>query len=425
MGIMLLFQLLSVPIFLKFWGVNLYGEWLTLNTLTAYFQMTDIGLNTATGNSFTFHYVKSEFDKCSILINNNIFFIFLAFGIIFILMLVLIELNFFTSLFQFKLISNITVNICLILLLGQVFIGTLNNLLNTFYIAVGNYARGVMIDNVIRISEYLVLLIGVIADIPIYLILLFGLLTKVIGVLIKYLDSTKYYKLELSYKYLKFKELKEIVIPALSFFSFPVANSMIFQGVTLLVNFFLGSIAVVVFNTTRTFVNFCRSVIDILHKSVWPEYTLAYGHSNIKTLRQLHRKTVLLSIILIIITSIFLLMFGKTIYLVWTKGSTEFDPTLFYCFIAALLTNTIWSSSNVLLQSTNNHKVFSLLYLICAIIALFTAFVVLKFTDCISYLPLSFVFIDILLIFYVIRTSLVITGDSLKEFTNSFSYKFY
>jgi hypothetical protein len=54
MGLMMMFQLLSVPVFLQYWGVNLYGEWLALISLTAYFQMTDIGLNTATANSFTF-----------------------------------------------------------------------------------------------------------------------------------------------------------------------------------------------------------------------------------------------------------------------------------------------------------------------------------------------------------------------------------
>ena len=105
MGLMTLFQLLSVPIFLKFWGVELYGEWITLNTLTAYFQMTDVGLNTATGNSFTFHYVKGQLEKCTILINNNIFFIFSAFLTIFLFVVCLGKMGVFIHLFHFSLIQ--------------------------------------------------------------------------------------------------------------------------------------------------------------------------------------------------------------------------------------------------------------------------------------------------------------------------------
>lgn len=230
MGLMMLFQLLSVPIFLKYWGVELYGEWLTLNTLTAYFQMTDIGLNTATGNSFTFNYLRGQYEKCTILINNNIFFILSAFVIIFLLIVGLGQMGFFMRLFHFSLIKSSVVNTCLLLLFFQVMIGTFNNLLNTFYTATNNYARGIMIDNLIRFTEYVVLVIGVVSNIYIVHVLVFGVIVKLVGLVCKFIDSSRFYQLSLGFRFLRKTELKEIFLPAISFFLFLWLILSVFKG---------------------------------------------------------------------------------------------------------------------------------------------------------------------------------------------------
>lgn len=416
MGLMMLFQLLSVPIFLKYWGVELYGEWLTLNTLTAYFQMTDVGLNTATGNSFTFNYLRGQFEKCTILINNNIFFILSAFVIIFLLIVGLGEMGFFIRLFHFSLIESSVVNTCLLLLFFQVMVGTFNNLLNTFYTATNNYARGIMIDNLIRFSEYGFLVIGVVSGISIVYILVFGVFVKLVGLVYKFIDSSRFYQLSLGFHFLRKTELKEIFLPAISFFSFPVANSLSFQGVTLLINFFLGSASVVVFNTTRTLVNFSKSTIDILHKSVWPEISISYGKVDLFKLRQIHYRTMGCSILLAIGTTLILFFTGDFLYTTWTKGAVKFDLILFTLLLLALVTNTIWSSSAVLLQATNNHKNFSLFYLFTAILIFLTSLLILTTIKQVQYIPISMLFVDILLMTYVIKKALLITEDSFSHF---------
>ena len=413
---MLFFQLISVPVFLKFWGVERYGEWITLNTLTAYFQMTDVGLNTATGNSFTFHFVRNERERCNVLINNNIFFILVAFLVIFLLLLGLMANNFFTHLFHFKLILEKEINLGLILLFAQVFIGTLNNLLNTFYIANKNYARGIMIDNFIRISEYLTLIIGIVSNTPIIFILSIILLVKLFGLIIKYIDSNKFWKLQFGFRYFNMEEFKAILMPAVSFFSFPVANSIIFQGITLLVNFMLGSVMVVMVNTTRTLVNFCKAITDIIHKSVWPELSLAFGLKDYSMMRNLHRRTILISLLIAILVSIVLFFFGSPIYLYWTKYKVVFMPGFFDLLLVSLVINVLWSSSNVLLQATNNHKMFSLIYLISSAGALVLAFVIIKLTNKVNLLPIAFITSDIVLLAYVFKEALNITNDTLFNF---------
>ena len=419
MGIIMLFRLLSVPVFIKFWGVDLYGEWIVLNALTAYFAMTDIGLNTATANMVSCHYVNKEFQKCDTLINNNIFFIIATFLLLFMVLLGINELNILSNLFQFKLISNKTLQIGTFLLFGQVFVGILNNLLSTIYRATNYFAKGVMIDNVIRIAENSVLLFGVAANLSILSILLLGLIVKVFGILFKFFDSRKYYKFSIGFQYVRYNELKQIFIPSISFFTYPIANSFSFQGYTLVINFILGSAAVVVFNTTRTLVNFIRTGIEILHNSVWPELSLAFGKQDKSTMRVIHRYTLLTSFTIAILSSVFLGLFGRHIYLIWTGYKIEFDSLLFYLFILAILSNTLWSSSAVILNSTNNHKGLSFLYLSLTILTFGIATLVVSLSKTISFIPIFFILMDLLLSNYVIKKSLFLTDDSLSGFTKS------
>lgn len=172
----------------------------------------------------------------------------------------------------------------------------------------------------------------------------------------------------------------------------------------------------VVFNTTRTLVNFSKSTIDILHKSVWPEISISYGKGDLFKLRQIHYRTIGYSILLAIITTLILFFCGDFLYTIWTKGTVKFDLILFTLLLLALVTNTIWSSSAVLLQATNNHKNFSLFYLFAAILIFVTSLLLLTTIKQVQYIPISMLFVDILLIGYVIKKALRITEDSFSHF---------
>lgn len=414
-GIITVFQVVSVPIFLKYWGVVLYGEWITLNTLTAYFQITDVGLNTATANSLTFSYTAGELERCNRLLNNNIFFIVLAFTILLVALALLIALGAFSALFHFSVMSARVVNAALILLCAQVFVGTLNNLLSGIYRATSNFARGVMVDNFIRIAEYGALLGGVMAKLSIPLILAAVVGVKLIGLCSKYIDARKFYRFPISVGLCEYAELKRMWAPSLSFFLFPVANSLALQGPVVLINFFMGSAAVVVFNTTRVLINFARSVVDIVQRSVWPEMSLAYGNHNLTGLRRLHRSTVLSSLAVVVAMAALFTIVGKPIYEVWTGHHLAFNTTLFYLLLLALATNTLWTSSGILLQAINKHQRLAVLYVGAAALCVGVAYVLLRFVRQVSVVPIAYLVCDLLMITYVLERSLRQTNDSLGE----------
>ena len=46
-------QLMGVPIFLNAWGPRLYGEWLILFAIPAYFSISDLGFSQSAANDMT------------------------------------------------------------------------------------------------------------------------------------------------------------------------------------------------------------------------------------------------------------------------------------------------------------------------------------------------------------------------------------
>lgn len=416
MIINLFFQIILVPVFIIYWGIDLYGEWLVLIAVTSYFAMTDIGLSTVTSNEFSISYAKDNFYRCNVLFNNNLFFTIFVFIVLIFLLIILLQSVNLSKLLNLHKIPESIAEIGLILLIFQVFFGMLGNLMNSIYRATQHYARAIMINNGILITENLILLAGVVLKFPLDLIFIVYVLPRMVGLFIKYFDSKKYYQIGIGMGYLDKVEFKRILIPSLAFLSFPIGNSIILQGFTLLINFMLGSAAVVFFNTTRTLVNIIKTGLGLINNSVWPELSLAYGREDYESMKKLHRYSVGASFYLSLFFLIILLLIGKPVYLFWTDSKLGFDWLLFFTFLLTLVFNTIWFTSSVVLAATNKHQRYSIIYLLSTLIALCIAYFIIKMTGQISLLPLSLLIIDILLSVVIVKQSLEIVDDGFHEF---------
>ena len=53
-------QLVSVPVFLHFWGPKLYGEWLVLSAIPVYLGFTDFGFGSVAGSEMTMLVARDE-----------------------------------------------------------------------------------------------------------------------------------------------------------------------------------------------------------------------------------------------------------------------------------------------------------------------------------------------------------------------------
>lgn len=53
-------NLLLVPLFLSHWSTSMYGEWMALSVVVAYFGVTDLGMNLAAANALTASYARGD-----------------------------------------------------------------------------------------------------------------------------------------------------------------------------------------------------------------------------------------------------------------------------------------------------------------------------------------------------------------------------
>ena len=66
-------QFVLVPIFLTYWGSQLYGEWLTLSAAVAYLTLVDFGIQSYVINRMNQCYVRGELEACSRILHSALY----------------------------------------------------------------------------------------------------------------------------------------------------------------------------------------------------------------------------------------------------------------------------------------------------------------------------------------------------------------
>ena len=89
MGVTFLNQIAMVPLFIMYWGIAKYADWILITALSSFFAMTDMGLNRASNNEFVIKYNQKDYDTCLKLQTNAFLFVLSVFGV-FLLVSVLI-----------------------------------------------------------------------------------------------------------------------------------------------------------------------------------------------------------------------------------------------------------------------------------------------------------------------------------------------
>ncbi|MDR2407263.1 MAG: hypothetical protein LBE13_04010 [Bacteroidales bacterium] len=70
----------------------------------------------------------------------------------------------------------------------------------------------------------------------------------------------------------------------------------------------------------------------------------------------------------------------------------------------------------MILVATNNHIGYSKLYLVTSVLAILLCVTIINSTHNVSYVPLSLLVIDVVMLFYVFKKSLILSRDTLNDF---------
>lgn len=399
----LVFQVLLVPLYIHYWGKLLYSDWIVVTSLTAFFSITNIGLSTVTQNVYSIEYVNNNIKKCNSLLVNNILLISLVFMSSVIISIIVLSIIDLSALLHLSKMDRFLTNYVFLAFLIYIYISMYGAVFDSLFRAKSKYHIATLISNTSRLIEVLIIILCVIFKISIYLMVLLYLLPGIFSLFYKYKLANNFIQFSFNKKYYDWSLFKQLLIPSVSFISIPIGYSVMIQGSNLIVNYFFGSNAVVLYTTMRTLSNFITTILKTIKHAIWPEFTMAFGRGDQKEMNKLYKMSVSLSLFFAIISSSVLLLGGNYIYSLWLHDSVMFNTSLMFAFVLIIIIHSLWESGSVVLESTNNHIVLGIVFVSMSMMTQFFAYIILSECKYIEILPYTQLLMEIIVLFYVVR----------------------
>lgn len=358
--IRILDQLLLVPFFLVAWGPEYYGEWITLSIIPTILTYTNLGFGTAAGNSFVLAYTAGDKQKAANLSKSGILVIFgsILIGATFTAATLLGGKYF--NLFDKTIIpANEAITAIALLMAGR--------LISFYHTQIEGYFRG---ERKAALGSFIYS-----AHPAISLLAGFGALCGGCGIvgysLSQFVVATFFTVIFfiIGYRTIDLKgykgeytraDIKLIASKGMGYMMDPVWQSIYFQGSTFVVRVVLGAECVAIFNTVRTACRSVSQIFNVVNGSVFPELQYEYGKGNIQIVQRLFRISILTSIVIGIAGTALLMMFGLSIYNLWTHNILSVDNDVWYTFIIGILFNAVWWTGMVAYSVTNKPYNFAI-----------------------------------------------------------------
>jgi O-antigen/teichoic acid export membrane protein len=420
-GLSVLIQLVSVPILLHHWGTELYGEWILLSTVPSYFAMSDIGFGSVAANEMTMLVAMGKRSEALDVFQSVSLFItsvsiamcgFLTLGIWFLPIERWLQIH-RLSLHDARLI---------LLVLGlSALLSLQEGLFQGCFRCVGKYPMGTTAKSIVQLGSFGGLVTAASLGASPLQVAVVIVLVNIVGTLgLWLLLRTQIDWLRYGIRHAQGSTIRRLVLPAVSFMSFPVSNILSVQGILMVIGHIFGPVGVVTFSTARTISRSVLQAMQLINTSVWPEISAAFGAGSIALVRKIHRTSCQLSILICVCSTVLVAVFGNRIWSLWTIGQVQTDPVLLNILLVQMLVGTLWFTSSVVPVATNNHQGIAKTILSACCFQLILAYLLMK----VPFLGLrgaaiALVIGDIAIALFVLRTSLRLVDDTFERFLRS------
>jgi O-antigen/teichoic acid export membrane protein len=412
-------QFVQIPVFLHFWSVPLYGEWMIVNSLPAYLSFSNAGFGSVAGNEMTmmvarddYHGALRVFQSCWWLI-----------ALICTATIVMLSgsLYFLSAAHLLKLTTlGESDTKWIIFYLGvSVLLGQLEQLLQSAYRCVGRYSYGTFLKNTFSFLAFgcmtATVALGkgprttalVFASINVAITLFFCILVRRDIPWIKY-----------GWEHASFGEIRKLARPAIAFMGFPLGNALSLQGSLLAVGFALGPTQVVVFSTARTVSRVALQLVQMVNFTFEPEMSIAYGARNYPLTRTLLRRACQLALFVAVVIVLIMMTLGPWFLTHWTSGHVPPSRTLLSILLLVVVFYALWSTSATLMTSTNQHQRLATYYIIGTSISCVLCFVFAQIWGLYG-AAASLLISETVMNLYVVPACLRIAHDNLPDFLAS------
>lgn len=371
--------MILVPLFLTEWGKYVYGDWLTLAALPVYLGFTDLGVGYIAANKGSMFSDATKTEEAEIVFATTwrIQSIIALIGIL-LVGITLDRLN-LAKILHLAILSRREVTTVEMLLATYVLIGLLTSTFVIPYRFVRRNARIVTWQNFGRLIEVtatgIALLLGA-RVVTIAAILALSRLATGSAIMV---DSRRICpRLRLKSSRYCPKEARVLLVYGATYCLYPIGSALLLQGMTVVTNIALGSVAVVVLMAVRTTTRYLVTGFSMVGNSAWPEFSTYFGSRRYRSADRLRRIVGQIAICVTLVLGTLIVLIGPWFVRVWTRGVVVETHMLFGLFTLDALTYCLWFINSVVLNAGNHHRVVAMYFFAFALLTLPAAYVAMR-----------------------------------------------
>jgi O-antigen/teichoic acid export membrane protein len=412
-------QFVQIPVFLHFWSVPLYGEWMIVNSIPAYLSFSNVGFGSVAGNEMTMLVARDDraaalriFQSCWWLI-----------AIICTATIVLLSGTLYylpaSRLLRLTTLGETDTKWIIFYLGVSVLLGQLEQLLQSAYRAIGRYPYGTFLKNMFSLFAFACMIGAVILGAGARVTaLVFAAVNVAITIFFCFLVRHDIPWIEYGWQHASIAEIRKLARPAFAYMGFPLGNALTLQGSLLAVGYALGPADVVIFSTARTVSRVALQMVQMVNNTFEPEMSIAFGAGNYELTRTLLRRACQLALLVALILVLVMLSFGPWFLVHWTGGRVPPSRPLLSILLVVVVLYALWSTCGTLMTSTNQHQRLAIYYILGTSVACVLCYLLARAYGLYG-AAASLLINEILMNLYVVPACLRIAHDNLPDFLAS------
>lgn len=347
-------QVLYPPLMILFWGVDKFGIWIFLISLTSIFTMFNFNFTEASLQEMSIYNQKKKFNKVNEIFQNTLGLIII--NLLLLSTIILVYFLFFEIDFSITKGLNLKeVKIIFLLIIFSVYVDIFNSLFNIGIWHQGKQYISVNILTAVEIiSKLSIALSGLFFESLVYaaiILVIFSISKTIIF----------YYYFNLFNRYLKFKlknftkkDSFNLIKLSIGHFSDLLAYTIKNSGLIVVIGVFFNANLVTFISTAKTlFYFFPLRFFNIIDSISLYEYAKTFAVKNISNFKYNHKRHILFIFFISIFFILFSVVIGPYLYQIWLSGKFEITLLILSLIVLDVFFVVLRNSFAIILRSTN------------------------------------------------------------------------
>jgi O-antigen/teichoic acid export membrane protein len=362
-GVTVVTQLLVPPLFLRFYGLEVFGEWTLLSASISYLSTLNYGIQTYSNNEMTIRYQGGDVAGAKAL-QASAFRLLLALLTAFAVLGLSVFFLPIQHMLKLRHETTAVAALTLYLLIVQIAFNMMYSLLVNSYMVVGLLHRGNYLASAQRLFMVLALAVALATRQTLPVLAAIQLGSLVLFFFIALVDLRRIAPILIpSLRYGSWREVRAILKPSSHFGLIAIAGFLTWQAPVLLIQEVLGPATVGLFQLVRVVFQMSRQILMIASSTIGQDITLLVGRNDWKQLRRLYDLSERIVLFLIPVVSIGTLLLCPLLFALWLHKPGLYNPQL--CLLMAIVSAVlgIKEHKTQFQSSSNKHEELSVVIL--------------------------------------------------------------